>query len=591
MSTTVAFPPKSHPRSHLLGAAAVALILAVLLLWPLWNVAAAGVVDEQGSFTLDFLRLIVQSPPLVAGLLRALGIAACTTAAAVAIGLPLAIWATGFDFPGRKLLSALLLLPLVMPTFVGAVGMRALLARFGPLSMLFFGDAEMGVDWVTSLRLVGVVAVEALSLYPIVFLNLQASLANVDPMLSRAAANLGIRSASSFFRVTLPLIFPGLFAGATLVFIWSFTELGTPLMFQVYDVTPVQIFTLLSDPESSLPYALVLLMLVTSVGLYAVGRFLLGRARFARGLRASKGSSHRVAVAVDGVRGWLLTGAFSTVLISAALPHVAVLLTSVSRTGQWYRSLLPRELTLAHYAAALSDEIVMPSLGAGGVRLGAVGNSIAYATAATAIGVTLALSIALITTRSRLRIRGLIDAASMIPLAVPGVVMAFGYLAASVRLKRALGPAMPVWLDVQQWPVLVLVFAYAIRRLPYAVRSVVAGLQQVPLDFERAGANLGLGARSVLRRIVLPLVTANVVAGGLLAFVLSMLEVSDSLVLAQGEAFFPITKAIWELSQRLGDGPHVASALGAWAMGLLALTLVLASSLLGKRLGAMFRAS
>jgi iron(III) transport system permease protein len=66
--------------------------------------------------------------------------------------------------------------------------------------------------------------------------------------------------------------------------------------------------------------------------------------------------------------------------------------------------------------------------------------------------------------------------------------------------------------------------------------------------------------------------------------------VSDSLILAQNNKFYPITKAIWELSARLGDGPYIASALGVWAMTLLALTILGANQLLGKKMGAIFRA-
>ena len=68
-----------------------------------------------------------------------------------------------------------------------------------------------------------------------------------------------------------------------------------------------------------------------------------------------------------------------------------------------------------------------------------------------------------------------------------------------------------------------------------------------------------------------------------------MLEVSDSLILAQPTSYWPITKAIYELFQRLGDGPYIASALGVWAMVLLTLTILSANSLLGKKMGAIFR--
>ena len=82
---------------------------------------------------------------------------------------------------------------------------------------------------------------------------------------------------------------------------------------------------------------------------------------------------------------------------------------------------------------------------------------------------------------------------------------------------------------------------------------------------------------------------ASLIAGALLAFAFAMLEVSDSLILAQRMSYYPITKAILDLTQRLGDGLYIASALGVWAMVLLALTILTASGMLGRKMGAVFR--
>jgi len=172
---------------------------------------------------------------------------------------------------------------------------------------------------------------------------------------------------------------------------------------------------------------------------------------------------------------------------------------------------------------------------------------------------------------------------------VPGLVLAFGYLAISVGLKQRFGERLPLWLNVQEMPVVFLVIAYATRRLPYIVRATVAGLQQTPVDLELAAANLGAGRATVLRRITIPLIMANLIAGALLAFAFALLEVSDSIILAQKEAYYPITRAILELSQRLGDGVYIASALGVWAMLLLTITLLAANRLLGRKMGAAFR--
>jgi iron(III) transport system permease protein len=133
------------------------------------------------------------------------------------------------------------------------------------------------------------------------------------------------------------------------------------------------------------------------------------------------------------------------------------------------------------------------------------------------------------------------------------------------------------------------VIAYAVRRLPYMVRAAVAGLQQTSVTLEEAAANLGASTWTTVRRITLPLILANLIAGALLSFSFSMLEVSDSLMLAQRQDFYPITKTIYELFQVIGTGKYLAAALGVWAMVFLGMTVLGASRLLGKKMGQLFR--
>jgi len=125
--------------------------------------------------------------------------------------------------------------------------------------------------------------------------------------------------------------------------------------------------------------------------------------------------------------------------------------------------------------------------------------------------------------------------------------------------------------------------------LPYVVRSASAGLQQTSPVLEEAAQNLGCPPLKAIWRVTLPLISANLIAGALLAFAFGMLEVSDSLILAQKREHFPITKAIYELFGNLGNGDALASALGVWAMVFLTITISGAGLLLGKKLGALFR--
>jgi iron(III) transport system permease protein len=567
------------PQKLARSAAMLALygFFAVFLLWPIWQVVRVGFVGKDGHLTLTYVRLIFSNPVLVQGLINAAAVAIAVTLLCLIVSMPLAILSVRYEFPGRAVLGGLLLAPLVLPPFVGAIGVRLLLGRLGPLTVLLGMGRGAGFDWLGRFRLAGIILVEALHLYPVLLLNLQAALANIDPAMEQAAANLGAGRWTIFRRITLPLIRPGLSAGCTLTLIWSFTELGTPLMFDYNTITPVQIFRQITDIAASpLPFALVVVTLAVSAGLYLIGKALLGRSSDAATTKAA------TAAIVRPLRSWRAAAAatpFVVTLLLALLPHISVVLTSLTTTGQWYRSVLPRSFTLSHYGAALLDDLAMPS----------VQNSVLYAGGATVVAMAVGLGAAITIARGNRRHAAIIDILCMLPLAVPGLVLAFGYLAVSVSLQQRYGASLPLWLNVQEQPVLFLIIAYATRRLPYVVRSAVAGLQQTPRDLELAGANLGASRLRVLRKITIPLIGANLIAGALLAFAFSLLEVSDSLILAQRSAYFPITRAILELAQRLGDGLYVAAALGVWAMLLLALALSAAYGLMGRRLGAMFR--
>jgi iron(III) transport system permease protein len=228
---------------------------------------------------------------------------------------------------------------------------------------------------------------------------------------------------------------------------------------------------------------------------------------------------------------------------------------------------------LHHFEQALGHNMALPS----------IQNSLKYAGLAVLLDLVLGVAIAYVVVRTNLVGRQFLDALAMLPLAVPGLVLAFGYLAMTQEGK------LFDFLNPVRDPLILLVIAYAVRRLPYVVRSAAAGFQQTSVTLEEAAQNLGASPLRALRKVTLPLIAANLVAGGLLAFSFAMLEVSDSLLLAQRQQDFPITKAIYELYQLLGEGRFIASALGVWAMVFLGVTILGASMVLGKKLGAIFR--
>jgi len=560
----------------ILVALATALFFAAFLAWPVAQTVQGAFVDASGNWTFDYIAEIFRNRVYLEGLWNAFRLAVASTALTAFIALPLAWIASKYDFPAKPLFLALLLVPMILPPFVGAIGMKQVLGQYGALNaaLTHLGLLAPGqtIDWLGGFpggRFWGIVLMNALHLYPIFFLNVSAALANLDPSMEEAAENLGCTGWRKFRRITLPLAAPGLFAGGTLVFIWAFTELGVPLMFDYSRVTPVQIFRGLRELSGNpFPYALVVVTLLATLLLYAVGKWGFGGRAFAMLPKATR-------AAATLTPGWVgkiaFPALFAGVIALALMPHIGVILVSVAK--DWYGTLLPESWTLAHYQAALSHELTVPS----------ILNSVKYAGLATGVDLLLGIGIAYVVVRTTLPGRALLDTLSMLPLAVPGLVLAFGYLAMTQegRLFSFLNPLRD--------PTPLLVIAYSVRRLPYVVRSAVAGLQQTSVTLEEAAQNLGATPLRALRRITLPLIGANLVAGGLLAFSFAMLEVSDSLVLAQRRADFPITKAIYELFQLLGEGRFLAAALGVWAMVFLAITLFGASRLLGRKMGALFK--
>lgn len=587
-------PKVSYRTSRLLwqyGLLALCLgLLAVFLLLPIALTVRGGFVETndagETSYTLRHFALVLADPLFRAGLFNTFMIAVWTTLLSIIISVPLAVFSARYKLPGKKLWNALVLIPLILPPFVGAIGMRAVMGREGMINTLLGTD----FDVLGQSRVIGVIIVEALHLYPIIYLNAVAALANLDPALDEAAENLGAGPVKRFFRITLPLIRPGLFAGSTIVFIWSFTELGTPLMFEYTRVTPVQIFLGLKEIEASAePYALTAILLAAAVAIYIVGKLVFGRRGHAMYSKASRSAGEKDLPLWGKIVGTVL---FATVTLAAVLPHIGVVLTSITQPGQWYGTLLPTSLTDDHFQTALSDPVA-----AGSIR-----NSLILSIAAMLFNVVAGVVVAYLVVRTKVRGRNLLDALCMLPLAVPGLVMAFGYFAMTLtgplpwlaqRLEDAGLAGAARYFQVvgtDPNPFLILAIAYSVRRLPYIVRSASAGLEQTSEELEEAAVNLGATRMKAIRKVVLPLVLANVIAGGLLVFSFSMLEVSDSLILAQQSKHYPITKAIFEFWNRLGDGAYVASAMGVWGMGLLAVTLVGASVLMGKKLGSIFRA-
>ena len=468
-------------------------------------------------------------------LLNSLIVAFMVTLFCSIIGIGVAMIMGRYEFKGKAIFKVILLIPLLATPFVNAyvVG-KVFNPQFGLLNYLFYDMLHI-LPWRVSIDgLVGLIVVQTLTYYPIVYTNVLSSLNNVDPSLEEMAENLGSTGFRLFRTVTFPLLLPGLVAGAIITFIFSLEDLGAPIGFIGATANPLsksvasyQIYASFKEamtgeisPKVS---ALALLIMVITVLSYTLVKYYTSRRDYAM---LSKGGrwSPRLSTPNMGTQALIIIS-LTLLFLFGAMPQLGTL---VLASTDWATSgTFPTKLTGEYFAALTTNRDVV----------GAIMNSLGYSVAAVAIMIVVGSSISYVVAKRDIPTKGFLDLLATVPVSVPGVSLAVSYfLFFSTKFFRG------SILDPLTDPAALLILAYSIRRLPFTTRSVYAGLQQIDKSLEEASLNLGATRTNTFIKIVLPLIVSNVISGALLSFVYSMAEVSTSVTLgALSEERVPIT--------------------------------------------------
>jgi iron(III) transport system permease protein len=542
--------------------ASLLVLLAAAIVYPLIQVLSVAFLDG-GVPTLSPLRAFFARPLFRESLVNTLLAGALAVVIGSVIAVPLALLTTRYRLPGRGLISVLAALPLVIPPFVGAVAFQQVLGPSGAVNLLLLDRWGFTVPFMDGFA--GVVLVQSFHYFPFILLNTAAALGGLDRSLEEAAQNLGASGLRLFRRVVLPLALPGYAAGALLTFICVIDDLGTPLMLGYTKLLAPQAYVRMTTVGPADVDGYVICAILMALSLTALWLSKAARGRGALVALGPGGASPPVAL---GRRGALLAWLVIVLLLGPALlPHVGIVLLSLSRV--WSLSPLPTAYTLGNYEEILvrSPQFLV--------------NTLRYAGLAALLDVALGGVIAWLLVRGRVRGRQWLDTISTVPLAIPGVVLAVGYL-------RAFGPGRVPGLGeplTSTW--LLLVIVYAVRRLPYAVGGAAAALQQLSPALEETAQGLGASGPRTFRRITLPLMTRGLLAGGLLAFVTSAVDLSSTILLVPRVDLAPLSYGIYLfMHSAVGRGP--GAALGVVAIVLVAVGIWAASGL-ARRSGAAGR--
>lgn len=487
-------------------------------------------------------------------------ISLASVAGSAVVGVPLALFLAAFEFPGRRVASALVMMPLVLPPLVGVLAFVFLFAESGLIPRglhLFFGvDPErwsLGGAW-------GIVAVHTYSFYVYFSTFVAAALEGRDPSLDEAARSLGAGRWMRLWRVMIPLLAPALVGAALLVFMVSMASFSAPLIFAgAMRVLSVQIYATKLSGDLGLAAAQTAILSAISLVFLVFVRSWTGRRRAVLSARGVVARRRRLP---EGALRLVVPPAAVAISALALLPHLTLVMLSFVRQGTWtfrLSSWLPTEYTFDNYRylARVAAPLV---------------HSIELAALATALNVVLGVAIGWLLVGGRLRGGRALDVLVMLPWALPGTVVAVNLVSAFSRPNVfSFGVALvgTFWL---------LPLAYFVRNLPLVARSAHAAFEQFDPALDEAARSLGAGWWLRFRRVTFPAIAPGVLGGSLLAFVTALGEFVAS-VLLWVPSNRPVSMAIF--AEYHEYNLEAAAAYGVVLLLFIAVVLVLSRTLLG----------
>jgi iron(III) transport system permease protein len=495
-----ASPPRTWrivaPPASVIGLWAVGILVAAALLLPtsylLIRAAEAG---EQAWQNLLRLRTVET-------LWRTVGLAISVTLVATLIAVPLAWLTTRTDLPLRRLWAALLPLPLVIPSYVGAYLITSALGPRGLLQQLL--EQFWGVERLPSIYgFPGALFMLTVLTYPYILLSVRAALLRMDPALEEASRSLGHGLWSTFGQVTLSLLRPALGAGGLLVALYTLRDFGAVSLMR-YDTFTRVIYTQYRSFDRSQAALLALALIAVTLLLVGLEAYIQQRARYVQG---ATGAQRPAEVIPLGLWRWpALLFCTVVVLLSLGLPAFMLL--------YW----LVRGLLAGETVTGLGE---------------ATWNAFLASGLAALVTVAAALPVGILAVRRAGWPTTLLERLTYSAYALPGIVVALALV--------FFGANHALWL-YQTLPMLVL--GYVILFIPQGVGTIRAALLQIHPSLEEAAHSLGNGPLRVFWTITLPLLRPGLLAGASLVFLTAMKELPATLLLAP-IGFKTLATAVW----------------------------------------------
>lgn len=481
---------------------------------PLISIIKTGLWDNGP--TLKYIASVLSNAYHRRVILFTIAQAVASTLLTLILGLPGAYIFAKYDFPGKGLLKAVLTVPFVMPSVMVALGYILLFGKSGFITQLIGRDLGVLYSWKA------ILLAHAFYNFPIVIRMVSSLWQRVNPHYEEMAMALGAKGWKLFWRVTLPLISPAIFASAMLTFVFCFLSFSIPLILSGYQYATIEvdIFTsimVLLDFKTGSALAIIQIALsMLFMYFYLKSLDAYAKREEQRILQKPRNFTKRDILSVKG----LLIGLYSIlVLLLIIAPLIAVIYDSLQFNGEW---------SLEWYRRIFSAEF-NPMFGA--TTLDAIRNSLLFGFSTVVLSVVIALPIAYALHRWNFRGKRLFDVLVMLPLASSAITLGLGYIRVFHNTEL-------------YYTAYLIIAAHTVIAYPFVLRAVSTSLKKIRPNLWEAAMSLGANEWKAFLKVELPLALGGMIVGSIFAFAISIAELGATYMLAAPE-YTTMTVAIY----------------------------------------------
>lgn len=478
---------------------------ALFVMYPLFLILyKSGINGDTGAFTIDNFAHFFAKKFYWGTMINSLKVTVVSTILSAVVGLPLAYLMRSVRIRGGSFLNILIVISYLSPPFIGAYAWIQMLGRNGVVTH-FINDL-FGIHYGGVYGFAGIVLVFTLQSFPLVYIYVSGALKNLDNSLNEAAESLGCSRMGRIWKIIVPLVMPTLLASSMLVFMRVFADFGTPMLIgEGYQTLPVLIYNQFMGEVSGddgFAAAICCIVIGLTIVMFFVQRFLATRNTYA--MTALK---PMVAEKAKGLRNILAHLAVYLTVGLAVLPQFVVIYTSFLATngGQVFTG----GFALQSYEATLfakDNDVIWHTYFLG--------------LCAIAIVLVVGVLIAYLSMRKKNALNSVLDVVTMFPFIIPGSVLGIAFVFAFNK--------SPVILT---GTALIMIISFAVRRMPYTVRSSAAVLGNISPSIEQAAVSLGASEMTTFRKITIPMMAPGVLSGAIMSWVTIISELSSSIIL------------------------------------------------------------